>query len=127
MKKSKFNSNTQEYIHGIIQEKITQHLLNNKMDHIEVVTSLNEWSILKDREVDIVLVLIDTNKNTYKKYSIEFQGSFFHKDRQEADINKKVSLEDTGWKHFEVDYSENYSDMNKSVNEVVETVFSYIK
>jgi hypothetical protein len=124
MKKSNYNSHTQGYAHSLIQEKLTESLITDKNDHIEIITSLNEWSILKDKEVDIPVIIIDNSTNTYKKYSIEFQGSYHHSvdKMKQSDQEKESRLTNQGWKHFLLDYDESYSKINEGIDTIINEI-----
>jgi predicted transcriptional regulator YheO len=124
MKKSNYNSHTQGYAHSLIQEKLTESLITDNNDHIEIITSLNEWSILKDKEVDIPVIIIDNLNNTYKKYSIEFQGSYHHStDKIKlSDQEKESRLINKGWKHFLLDYDESYSKINEGIDTIINEI-----
>ncbi|MBK0072368.1 hypothetical protein [Bacillus sp. S56] len=119
---SKFNSVSQEYIHGVVQETLTKRLIEDDKENIEIITSLNEWSILKDKEVDIPIVIINNRKNTFKKYSIEFQGEYFHRNKIEADTEKELRLKKNGWKHFQLFYDTNFTKMHDEIDKIVNQI-----
>ncbi|MCO0601165.1 hypothetical protein NGI46_28090 [Peribacillus butanolivorans] len=126
MKTSKSLSHSQEYVHVLVKEELSSLVIEEKLDHLEVVVGLNEWGILKDKEVDIPIVIINTKNNSFSKYSIEFHGIAWHdsNERKKSDNDKVNKLTKHGWKHFEIWYSENFSKMNDSVVMITKEIIS---
>lgn len=122
LKKSKHNSYSQELIHTLIQEELTNILAKNNIDHLEVVVGLNEWGILRDKEVDIPIIIIDLKNNTFSKYSLEVQGEYWHRERQSHDKNKSMRLTKNGWKHFEIETSNIFSEVDNSVKNIAKHI-----
>lgn len=97
--KTSSNSNKQEQVVELFKSKLLSIILDRRIEDIEIITGFNEWGILKDKEVDIPLIFISNKMNTYRKYSIEFDGQFWHQDN-DMTIDKDNRLTLAGWKHY---------------------------
>jgi hypothetical protein len=129
MKTSKSNSHSQEYVHVLIQEELSRLVIEEKLDHLEIIVGLNEWGILRDKEVDIPIVIVNTKNDTFSKYSIEFHGVTWHgsEGRQKSDKDKVEKLTQKGWRHFEVQHSSNFSLLNNSIVAIAREIISVYK
>lgn len=94
----KSGSNKQEMIRDLFKYHLESEIYKRNLNQLEVVIGYNEYGILHDLEVDIPIIIIDNNKNTYYKYSIEYNGEKWHDE--ERDNVKSFRLIQNGWNHF---------------------------
>lgn len=92
-------SNIQEVFRELIKYHLESKIIQLENIDLEVIIGFNEWGILKDREVDIPIIIVKDINKLYK-YSIEYNGDMWHDDKKKLDTDKKKTLNSRGWKHF---------------------------
>lgn len=119
-RKSNTYSNVQEMVRDIFKEEFLDALLIKGLDNVEVIIGFNDWGILKSKEVDIPIIVIEGN--VFKKYSVEL-NSDWHEERVDSDNKKALDLEKKGWNHFELFYnSSNFGELSNDVKNIVDKI-----
>ena len=83
---------------------------------------------MKDREVDIPIVVIGSSNNRFYKYSVEFNHEGWHRNFVEKDKIKSYRLRANGWKHFIIEYESNstYVVIEEQVSRISREIVSDI-
>lgn len=128
-KKTRFvydNTNPQVMACEIFKEKFESLLAHYNLSDIEVVVGYNEWGILKSKEVDIPIIIINTNKNTFSKYAIEYNGEIWHSD-EHRDKNKQEYLTLKGWGYYTIlDSNGSLIKIRNQIDKIVKDIIKKI-
>lgn len=114
-------SSKQEVAREVLKSFFEEFINTNNID-CEIIIGFNEWGILKDKEIDIPIIIIDQKNYNYKKYSIEYSGKHWHIDREGEDKEKESRLKTNGWKHFIIWDSPTNSKVESDVIKVAEEI-----
>ena len=116
------SSDKEEYL----REKINIEL-HLKFPNLEFTVGLNNRTILNGKEIDIPIIVIKDNK--ILRIAVEYNGWYWHKDREEKDNIKKKELEKLGYKVFilESEKGANTEQINKDIDNVINGIITYIK
>lgn len=68
-------------------------------DYYEVVIGTNAVGIIKDKEIDIPVIIFNNLKGTHIKFAIEYNGEAYHK---EVDRKKLRLLNENNWIYYEI-------------------------
>ena len=88
-------SKPEEYTRKLLNEHLTSFLSD-----CHVIVGLNNRSILSGKEIDIPIVII--KDNNFYTYGVEFNGSYWHRDRIEKDKDKDEKAKSLGYKLFTI-------------------------
>ena len=116
------SSNKEDYL----REKINIEL-HLKFPDLEFIVGINNRTILKYKEIDIPIIAIKDNKIV--RIAVEYNGWYWHKDREEKDDIKKKELENLGYKVFIVASKKGASpnQINKDIDDVINSIIEYIE
>ncbi len=91
-------SNNQDYFRSQLSKIIYEHFPSQQY---EVIVGFSNTGILGGGlEIDIPLVVYDTNKKVLYRFAIEYGAKHWHSD--ERDKNKKTLCENKGWHFLEI-------------------------
>ena len=101
--------------------------LHLKFPNLEFIVGINNRTVLKDKEIDIPIIAIKGNK--ILRIAVEYNGWYWHKDKEEKDNIKKKELENLGYKVFVVASKKGASpkQINKDIDNVVNDIIEYIE
>ena len=68
-------------------------------DYYEVVIGTNAVGIIKDKEIDIPVIVFNSSNGACIKIAVEYNGEEYHK---EEDIKKLKLLKESNWIYYEV-------------------------
>ena len=127
-RKSSSNSNNQEFIRDIFKYHFENICCEEQFEHIEVVIGYDDWSILKDKEIDIPIIIINNQTNQFFKFAIEFNGKHVHstQERTKNDEKKVKRLVSNGWTFYEIWDSPYHSVMEGDVIKIVDLIIKKI-
>jgi len=84
----------------------------------DFVIGFTNWSILRDREVDIPVILINKNNNKFYKIAIEYDGSKFHNEEYNTEKGNRLNAE--GWQYYNIyDNNLNRFELNERIEDII--------
>ncbi|MRG86723.1 hypothetical protein [Salinibacillus xinjiangensis] len=123
-------SNIQEWVRELFKAFLYETISTIESDkQLEVIIGFDEWGILKDKEVDLpIIIIIDNNNNTFLKYSIEFNHETWHNKKQSLDEMKAFRLTENGWRHFTIinKKSDSYANLEKQIRSIAKEIVNDI-
>lgn len=122
-KKTYTHSNNQNLAREILKEKFENIFLSPETDGLELVTGYQEWCILRDKEVDIPIIIIDKTIEKFHKISIEYNGKHWHDE--ERDFKKKSLLTDSDWNYNLVLDNLSYAKIEEQIESVCNDIISF--
>ena len=130
--KSIGGSNLQDWVRELFKSTLSNTISKDGDNrNLELIIGSNEWGILKDKEVDIPIIIIDNENNIFYKYSVELNGDYWHKDVKsiEDDEEKMYRLKASGWKHFIIlnKGSASYTPIENKVQEISSAIIMDIE
>lgn len=96
-------SSKEEYMRAILKSLLDEML----PDKYIFLIAFTDWSILKDREIDIPIIIIDNEQNKVYKFAIEYDGAKFH--TTVINNEKSIKLYEQGWQYYNI-YDNGLSD-----------------
>lgn len=125
IRKSFGASNSQEFARKIFKEAIEKQLIRDDISDIEVIVGYNEWSILRNKEVDLPIVIFDLKSNNVYKIAIEYNGEYFHENLQ-RDKEKEQDLAIQKWETYAIYEFSNMSNarIEEEVSKLAEEIIN---
>lgn len=127
-KKSLANSNNQDMALEILKSKFEFHLINSGIKNLEIVVGYNDWCIIPGKEVDIPIIIFDLENGNVYKFSIEYNGCYWHQNKNKSDTDKGTFLHFNGWTHkIILDNLSNHKieiEIENVVNEIIDSTLS---
>ena len=101
--------------------------LHLKFPDLEFIVGANNRTVLKGKEIDIPIIAIKRNKIV--RIAVEYNGWYWHKDKEEKDDIKKKELENLGYKVFIVASKKGASpkQINKDIDNVINSIVEYME
>ena len=101
--------------------------LHLKFPDLEFIVGINNRTVLKDKEIDIPIIAIKNDKIV--RIAVEYNGWYWHKDKEEKDDIKKKELENLGYKVFIVASKKGASpkQINKDIDNVINSIVEYME
>ena len=113
------------------KEEYTRHRLNQELQinfpDDDIIVGLNNRTVLKGKEIDIPIIAIKGNK--ILRIAVEYNGWYWHKDREEKDSIKKKELESLGYKVFVVASKKGASpkQISKDIDNAINSIIEYME
>lgn len=115
---------------GSSKEEYVRLLMKSRLDYIlpesfEYVIGFSDWSILKGKEVDIPIIIINSTTNDVYKIAVEYDGCMYHDEL--INEEKQRALKERNWHYLNIfDDGMNQEQLSSKINDIIRQIVNLL-